>query len=204
MELVPKQSRKERKKKKQREKTAEKDVDPYFGDLTKAKPALQGAKAVPNYQSTAAQLSELFPTAERKLIDLLLEENHGNFDIVLEALLKISNDVPAEHTAKEAEPPPRQTVTTSTEEKKTEVTKVLDTVPSITESKLEHIAESKVQQPLLYEEVKEPLQEESALPPTKGEEEIVEDESHTEEYKNDINESALDTVASNYVFKHPR
>ena len=195
------------KKKKQKDKTAAKNIDPYFGDLTCTKP-VKPSKTDHNYQSTANQLFEMFPTANKEVVFDLLETHHGNFDLVLDQLLKRIDEIA--FAPKENEPIVTGKDIMSEEKKEASLVEENNS-PFKREDEAKESIEKSNKEELLLSEVNstkefEPSKEndgkefqESTLEELKAEQ-----DENTDEYKKDINEIALNSIADDLINKYPK
>jgi len=210
MESMPAKPKKDRHRKKQRERIAAKDIDPYFGDMTKIQPAKsQPVKTHINYSSTSTQLFEVFPQTDKKLINLLLEENNGNFEIVFDALLKINSEQSTESPKISEKLETKAPVINP----KPPPIKTEDPIPNSLPEASKNSIKPEKNQPVegKIEDEKKIKEISKSGEKHEDEEEKLEnlendepEEPITEEYKAGIDKMALESIALNFIENYPR
>jgi hypothetical protein len=192
-------TKKGKRKQRQKDKTAAKDIDPYFGDLTKAKPSCNSTKNNCNYQGMANSLSEMFPGIDKNIINDLLDAHKGNFDATLNSLIEM-NVTKAEEAILNNKSLKLHTEPTVHNEKEDEKALELKVEYEQNENKPEETKNeinnnhSKNHIPMINNELKEISREDK----------LEEEEEYTEEYSENINELALNSVADELISKYPK
>ncbi len=209
------EARRGRRKKKQRDKTAARDYDPYFGDLTKVAPAKPVSKAdLATHQCYAAQLQEIFPFTDRKAIELMLTENNNNFDLTVEAIIKLNSErqkavpvrtVPGEYDTETEKSHDEAKSAAAPEKKEEPQPKVPESEPEPTEQKKEPEEEKKKpdSHPAKEKEDEVPSGE-GAAGKTVADTLEEEEEAQSAEYQKGIDERVAKLAADNFVNKYPR
>ncbi len=219
--------RKYRRKKKPSQKTAERNYDLYFGDLTKFAPPSQPqeAQAAPNHANYFIKLREILPLLDPKLVDQTLTDCNNDFDLALDNLLKISSEmpppapepvtaaevpavavaVPAVESSKESGPPKPKKVQKQRRSKPKPTTEWRRKPTAAKKDEPARECEERKAEPPPpppLPDVKslrpDPAEEEDRLPERK------QDEDEDEEYQRDVGCRAFDNIAYNFVRRHPR
>ena len=178
-------NKKGKKKQRQKDKTAARNIDPYFGDLTKIKPSCNSTKTNCNYQATANSLSEMFPNIDKNIISNLLNAHKGNFENTLNSLIEMNTtkieDASSNNNSPEAHSEPN-IIDEKEDKKELELKLECEQIESkLEEAKVDtNNTDSKVDKLNEFEE------------------------EYTEEYKKDINELALNSVADELISKYPK
>lgn len=192
-------SKKSKRKLRQRDKTAAKNIDPYFGDLTKTQSS--SSKIICNYQATAASLAEMFPNVDKNIINDLLDGHKGNFDAALNSLIEMAETT----SSKESAP-----LSNSQGDQKIKECTAPFTAHNKSAKSGENLKEPPDTQPKPSAGKEAAASAQKSESPAKDNEERKleevekEEEEYTEEYKKDINELALNSIADELISKYPR